>query len=148
LPALAGLALLTCSNLRATLACVGCVTLVAAVLLWRGEEYAHGVRIGVAAGIAPLLLPLLAQSSGHWCTTTLCLFMPGICLASGVVGGLVLGVFSGGMTPPSHRFWWSAIVVTALIGSVGCLLAGLAGIAGMALGLVAGATPLLVVRTA
>jgi hypothetical protein len=55
-----------------------------------------------------------------------------------------------GSRPPidARTFWVAAVTVTLAVGSVGCLLAGAAGLAGLAVGLLVGTVPVLVARTA
>jgi hypothetical protein len=78
----------------------------------------------------------------------LCLSVLPICFVGGVVGGLVLGYM--GSRPPvdARTFWVGAVTVTLAAGSVGCLLAGAAGLAGLAVGLLLGTVPVLLARTA
>jgi hypothetical protein len=145
---LSGLALLTCTNLAATAGCVVLLTALVAGLLWRGQEFAEGVRPGLLAGLVPFVLPVVSQATGYFCSATVCLVLPAVCVAGGVVGGAALGV-QGRRPFGSHlAFWISALSVTAVLGSVGCLMAGLAGLAGLAVGLAVGAAPVLVARTA
>jgi hypothetical protein len=146
--ALSGLALLSCTNLAATAGCVVLLALLVTALLWRGQEFAEGVRPGLLAGLVPFVLPLASQASGYFCSATVCLVLPTVCVAVGIVGGAALGVQGRRPFLAHLGFWISAFSVTAAFGSVGCLMAGLAGIAGLAVGLLVGAAPVLVARTA
>lgn len=146
--ALAGLALPSCSNLAATAGCVVLLAFVVTALLWRGEELAEGVRPGLVAGLVPFVLPVVSQATGYFCSATVCLFLPTVCVAGGVVGGAALGAQGRRPFGDHLGFWISAVSVTAVLGSVGCLMAGLAGIAGLAVGLLLGAAPVLFARTA
>jgi hypothetical protein len=143
---LAALALYHCIQAgRAAATAVGITAFAALVALftWRGEGYGRGVRTGIAAGIGPLLLPLLARWTGLLCSATVCEVLPAAAVLGGCLGGLAL---AGGSLVRERRgweFWFSAVAVTVTLGSVGCLHAGLAGLGGMALGLLAGTlTPL------
>ncbi len=147
-PMVASLALFGCEQRAATLACIGLLAATVVGLLWRGGAYAHGVGPGLLAGLAPFLLPVAAQATGHACAATLCVFLPTFCIAGGVVGGVVLGAQGHRLPAEQRGFWVSAVVVAALAGSVGCLVAGLAGVTGMALGLALGAAPALALRAA
>jgi hypothetical protein len=142
-----GLALLICTNLAATAGCVVLLALLVTVLFWRGREFAEGVRPGLLAGLVPFVLPLASQASGYFCSATVCLVLPTVCVAGGIVGGAALGLQGRRPFAAHLGFWTSAFLVTAALGSVGCLMAGLAGIAGLAAGLLVGAAPVLAVRT-
>jgi hypothetical protein len=146
--ALSGLALLTCTNVAATAGCVVLLAVLVGALLWRGQEFAEGVRPGLLAGLVPFLLPLISQATGYLCSETVCLVLPVVCVAGGVVGGAALGVLAKRPFGEHLGFWIAAVSVTAVLGSVGCLMAGLAGIGGLAVGLLVGAAPVLVARTA
>jgi hypothetical protein len=94
------------------------------------------------------VLPLVSQATGYFCSATVCLVLPTVCVAGGVVGGVALGLLGKRPFGDHVGFWVAAVSVTAVLGSVGCLMAGLAGIAGLAVGLLIGAAPVLVARTA
>jgi hypothetical protein len=72
--------------------------------------------------------------------------MPAACVAGGFVGGLVLGTRRRGRQSGTPRFWLSALAVALAAGTVGCLGAGLMGLAGMVAGMAGGAAPVLVLR--
>jgi hypothetical protein len=140
-----------CATLgRAAEACVaaGAVVVLVALFLWRGEGYGRGARTGFVAGLAPLLVPTLASSTGVLCSATICGVLPAAAVGGGVVAGLILG----GGAPRGDRgglpFWFAAVAVTCTLGAIGCLHVGLAGLAGMALGVLAGGTPALCWRAA
>jgi hypothetical protein len=146
--AVAGLALLSCTNVVATAGCVVLLAALVTVLLWRGQEFAEGVGPGLVAGLVPFVLPVASQATGYFCSATVCLVLPTVCVVGGVVGGVALGVLGRRPFGAHLGFWVAAVSVTAVLGSVGCLMAGLAGIAGLAVGLLLGAAPVLVARTA
>jgi hypothetical protein len=143
-----GVVLQSCADLGATTLAVAPLAVLVTGLLWRGRDCADGVRPGLMAGLAPFVLPLWSQSTGYFCSLTVCVVLPAVCVAGGVVGGAVLGVQGRRPFGTHAGFWVSAVLVTALLGSAGCLVVGLAGIAGMALGLCLGVAPVLVARTA
>jgi hypothetical protein len=147
--ALSAVALIGCPSHAAPAACVAALGVLIAACLWRGGAWAHGARLGFAAGLAPCLLPGAARAA-HVCTARICLGMPATCLAAGVAAGLLLGWL--GPRQRSHgdgRFWLAAASAVLLAGATGCLAAGLAGLGGMALGLLAGAAaPALAARAA
>jgi hypothetical protein len=144
----AAVALLSCADAGATAVSVVPLGVLVTALLWRGQEWADGVRPGLVAGLVPFVLPVLSQATGYFCSATVCVFLPTVCVAGGVVGGAVLGTLRRRPFGAHAGFWVSAVSVTAVLGSAGCLVAGLAGVAGLALGLLLGATPVLVARTA
>jgi hypothetical protein len=145
---LSGIALLTCTNLVATAGGVLLLASLVMALFWRGQEFAEGVRPGLLAGLVPFVLPVASQATGYLCSDTVCLVLPTVCVAGGVVGGAALGVLAKRPFAEHVGFWIAAVSVTVALGSVGCLMAGLAGLAGLAVGLFVGAAPVLVARAA
>jgi hypothetical protein len=143
-----GLALLSCTNLTAASGCVLLLGMLVTTLLWRGQEFGEGVRPGLLAGLVPFVLPVVSKATGYFCSATVCLFLPTVCVVGGIVGGAALGLQARRPFGAHLSFWISAVSVTAVLGSMGCLMAGLAGVAGLALGLFLGAAPVLVARTA
>jgi hypothetical protein len=141
------LGLLNCARPGATLACIVLLTTAVVALQYRGLDWARGARLGLLAGIGPFLVPIGAQALGLFCSPRLCAALPWVCVAGGLLGGMALG--SRGRGSPTNRsaFWTAAIGVTLLAGSIGCLLAGLAGVAGLVLGLAIGAAPVLLLRS-
>lgn len=145
----AGLGLLHCTRLGPTIGCIAFLTVVVVVFLHVGRGLARGARVGLAAGLVPFLAPIVVQALGVYCASpVLCLSVLPICFVGGAVGGLVLGYM--GARPPidARTFWVGAITVTLAAGSVGCLLAGAAGLAGLAVGLLLGTFPVLLARMA
>jgi hypothetical protein len=147
--ALSAVALIGCPSHTAPAACAAALGVLLAACLWRGGAWAHGARLGFAAGLAPCLLPAAARAA-HACNGSICLALPAICVGGGVMAGLLLGWL--GPRQRGHgdrRFWLAAASVVLLAGATGCLAAGLAGLGGMALGLLAGAAaPALAARAA
>jgi hypothetical protein len=81
----------------------------------------------------------------HACTASFCLSYSAVCLASGVAGGLVIGAWSVRRGLRGQGLV-AAGLVAILAGSLGCLIVGVGGLAGLALGLGLGAMPLLALR--
>jgi hypothetical protein len=144
---MAGLSVVACGRPWAT-AAVAALLLAAVVLFeWRGEGVGRGARVGLLAGIPPLLLPLVLRGTMHACSATFCLSYSAACLASGVVAGVAIGLWTV-RRGVRGRGVAAAGLVAVLAGSLGCLIAGLGGLGGLALGLGLGAAPLLALRRA
>jgi hypothetical protein len=124
------------------------VVVLVALFLWRGQGYGRGAGVGLVAGLAPLLLPSLATATGVLCSATVCGVLPLAAVAGGLVAGLVLGGRSLAGAAAGPPFWFAATAVTGCLGAMGCLHVGIVGLAGMALGVVAGAAPVLYWRAA
>jgi hypothetical protein len=145
--AVSALAMVGCAAPGGPAACAAALGIVVAACLWRGGAWARGARLGFLAGLAPCLLPAAVRAA-HACGGTLCLTLPAVCLAGGVVAGLLLG-WLGLRVHGDRRFWSAAATVAVLAGAIGCLPAGLAGLGGLALGLLGGAAaPVLAAREA
>lgn len=136
---LVALALTACPRPAVCLGIGAAAAALVALFVWRGRDWARGARAGLLAGVAPLLCPVVVGLSGHPCAEQACLLGPGACVAGGLAGGLLLWRLARGA---SRDFVPAALLVAAAVGSMGCLVAGLTGILGMALSL-AGTAPLL-----
>ena len=108
---------------------------------WRGQDFARGANVGLIAGLSPLLLPFVTSWIAPICSTLICGFLPAASIAGGFVAALCLA--GGSLERPSAGFWSAAVSVTVTLGIAGCLHVGLAGLAGMALGLAVGTLPVL-----
>jgi hypothetical protein len=129
-------------------AALGTLALAGATLLflWRGGESARGLRAGLLAGLGPFTLPLLSRASGLMCSQTVCMVLPLACVAGGLLGGALLSGAGFRPEPGRRGFWPAALATTAAAGVLGCIWAGAAGLLGLAVGLTAGAAPLLLRR--
>ena len=121
---------------------------------WRGQDFARGTNVGLIAGLSPLLLPFVTSWIAPICSTLVCGLLPAASIAGGFVAALCL---AGGSLArfrrdflddffdkrPGTGFWIAAVSVTVTLGIAGCLHVGLAGLAGMALGLAVGTLPVL-----
>ena len=150
IPPVAALGLVQCEAPSLTVGCIVLLTLAVVAFHHAGRDFARGSRAGLVAGLAPFLMPIAVHVTGVYCAApVLCASLPAVCLAGGVVSGLVLG--HRGRRPPgasaSTAFWVAALTVTLAAGAVGCLLAGVAGLAGLAAGLVVGSAPALLARS-
>jgi hypothetical protein len=117
---------------------ITCVVALVAVFSWRGEGFERGIRPGLVAGAAPLLLPLISLWLGLPCLEKLCGVLPFAAVTGGLLGGLALAGGALGTSSRNAGFWFAAAATTTALGVVGCLHAGLAGLAGMAVGLLTG----------
>jgi hypothetical protein len=137
-----------CADPVAVIVCGAALFTAVTLFLWRGGDYARGVGPGILAGVAPLLLPVVVQTSGHLCAGGRCLFYPGACLAGGLAGGLALAFLAPRPVAGNGVAFMAACLVAGLTGAIGCLLYGVIGFGGMAVGLLLGAVPALVARRA
>ena len=143
--ALTALAFFGCPAPGRSALCAALLGLALASCLWRGGSWARGARLGFLAGLAPCLLPAAARAA-HACCERLCPTVPTVCLAGGIAAGLLLG-WLGLQVQGDRRFWLAAASTTLLAGAIGCLPAGIVGVGGMTLGVLAGATaPVVFVR--
>jgi hypothetical protein len=95
-----------------------------------------------------MLVPVVAQTAGHLCGAERCLLYPTICILGGLAGGVALGLFAPRPREARGVPLFAASLIAGLAGAVGCLLYGLIGVGGMAVGLLAGAVPVLATRAA
>ncbi len=145
--AITGIALVSCSERAAPASCAATLGIVLAACLWRGGAWARGARLGFLAGLAPCLFPAAIRAV-HACNDRVCLGPSVVCLLPSAAAGFLLA-WLGLRTRGDSRFWLAAATVMVLTGAVGCLFAGLAGLAAMSIGIVAGASaPVLFARTA
>lgn len=141
---LAAVSLLCCPAPGITLAIAGVLASASAVFLWRGGPVGRAVWPGLLAGALPFTLPLIAHFT-HFCFGGTCLLLPTLCIGGGMLAGLGIGLWLARRSAVSLA---AATLITALCGSMGCVLMGGAGVAGMLLGILAGATPVILVARA
>jgi len=139
-----GLSLALCDRMAAS---AGCGLALVAVLLaaaWQGRAHARGARAGLVAGLGPLLLPM--ATGFHLCAGGVCLLAPTACIVAALVAGAALGLHARRHIPASPDaggYVVTALGVAALVGSLGCVIAGVSGIVGMVIGLAIGTVPVL-----
>ncbi|HEX4381484.1 MAG TPA: hypothetical protein VH083_00985 [Myxococcales bacterium] len=120
------------------------LALIACGLAFLHARYRRAALLGLAAGLPALLLPSLF--AGQICIGGQC-FDP--CLPSCLLAGALAGGFVAVRgTHEGARFWLSALTMTALLGVLGCSVAGFGGVLGLLAGVAAGALPVLVSRSA
>ena len=116
------------------------------VLVFRGRAGGRAVWPGLAAGTVAMLLPIALTTAG--CA----LFGPGcmrFCLPTCVVAGCMLGaslaLLGAREEQGAREFLLAGIATAALAAALGCTVAGAAGVAGMAVGVLAAGAPVWVV---
>lgn len=123
--------------------------MLAAALLFRGQVYGSAVFVGLVAGAAPMLAPLLFRQSGHCCVGGSCWTGCMVaCISGGVMAGLAIGWFAWKHKERPGAFGLAATGVAALTGSLGCGVAGLTGTLMMMAALVATSIPVVGVARA
>ena len=142
---MAGLSWLACRQYAVTGTCGVLLAVVLLLSLWRGQQFARGARMGLLAGLGPFLLPMVTAATGHLCWEDRCLLFPTACIAGGLVAGLAVWIAQR-HSETSAAFLVPALAVAALAGSMGCVVAGALGVAGMAGGMAVGTLPLLAAR--
>jgi hypothetical protein len=144
---MAVLSFLACGRPAATVSGALALVLLVATAVWRGQDAGRGARLGLLAGVPPLLFPVVVGTTGHLCSADVCFLFPYACLAGGLVGGFILGVFGAraklGLTGIAV-----AGVTAGLVGSLGCIVAGAIGVVVLVLGLAGGLAPALALRRA
>ena len=141
IPPIASLAFVQCAQPFPSIACSVALGLLVAAMLYRGQDWGRGARAGLLAGLAPFGLPPLIEALG---SPALCELLPWFCAAGGAAAGLVLVSRRRIRLENPPAYWITAALVTLLAGTVGCWIAGVAGLAGLAAGLAVGAAPVLV----
>ena len=119
----------------------GALSLFALGLAALHQRYARAVLAGVLAGLPALVLPLVLRNADI-------LRLGGAavdpCIPASILSGAMAGVFvSLRAVGEKHQlsFWLAAVVTTALTGTLGCSVAGSAGVLGLMAGVVAGTAP-------
>jgi hypothetical protein len=114
-----------------------------ALFFWRGRDLARGVLPGALAGVLPFGAMVALRSSGAMGAmgahcAAYCLPITGI---SALFAGVAIGTFAARSGSPA-RAWLSASVTATLVGALACACMGVAGLAGLAVGLLVGSLPL------
>jgi hypothetical protein len=128
----------------------GALALTATLVLVAGRAYGRalgrGVYAGAIAGMVALICPIAVTALAHRCAGCGPSSPMPLCLLACAVGGALAA-------------WWTsragafrtteaaiALATAALVGSVGCVVAGGFGLLGLAAGLVLGGVPQMLVR--
>jgi hypothetical protein len=125
-----------------------CILLGAGLLLavtalsWLGQGFGRAIVPSLLIGSAPLALPLLLRGGGHACLGGTCwsVCMLG-CIAGGLAAGAAIGWLSSREREQRWSFLGSAMLLTALTGSLGCAVVGAAGTMGMLIAVVVSSLP-------
>lgn len=114
---------------------VGVVGLVA-----KSRELGRAVRLGLLAGGLCAALPMAVKLL-QLCSVVGCRPMSQFCLYGGLLSGVILGHRAFRIETHRARFFGVAGGIAALAGAIGCTVAGVAGVLGMALGVIFASTP-------
>jgi hypothetical protein len=128
-----------CGTPAVSLSVGALVAAVVVVLDWRGQELGRGARLGLMAGVAGFVLPVVFHATGWCCRLGI---EQGICVASGVAAGLIVATrLKTVARERALRLAASAGVVAALTGALGCAFLGVGGVLGVAGGVLAVTMP-------
>jgi hypothetical protein len=119
-----------------------------AALVWYGRVAAQAQNLGLKAGTLAFVLPLAAF---HLNVQAICPTATQMLLFTGSAGlavGIVLSVASTYQESGRDAFLLFATLVAGLCGALGCILFGLAGMAGMVAGVLLSTAPVLIYRRA
>ena len=114
------------------------LALLAAGIAFRGGAAGRAVWAGLAAGSGAMLLPLAIMTAGCRLFGPACMrFCLPACVAGGCLMGGAVATLAGREDHGAREFLVAGAAVAGLTASLGCTLAGAAGVLGMALGTVA-----------
>jgi hypothetical protein len=126
-----------CGTRSLAVAVTGALAVVVAVFTWRGGAPGRAVIPGLAAGVVPLLLPLLVRLG-----SALTVERGGArsalvvaCVLAGIASGSIVAQAASGVPEDKAVFVVAGGAVAALAGTLGCFVVGLGGIAAMIAGL-------------
>jgi hypothetical protein len=105
------------------------------------ERYARAVLAGVLAGLPAFAVPVVVRATGS-------LWLSGAAIDPCLPASFVAGILAGGYVSlraldEGRRisFWLAAVCVAALTGTLGCSVAGSAGVLGLMAGVLVGTAP-------
>ncbi|TMA20749.1 MAG: hypothetical protein E6J85_09110 [Deltaproteobacteria bacterium] len=114
-------------------------------LAFRGRAAGRAVWPGLLAGGVAMLLPLGVVMGGDaWLGIDCMRFCVPACVVGGALTGAAIASLAARQDSGESEFLLGGIAVAALTASLGCGLAGGAGLVGMAIGAVVGGAPVLV----
>lgn len=139
---------LRCCGPQVVTLCLAVILFIATVgLVAASRELGRAVRLGLLAGSLCAALPMAVKFM-QLCSVVGCRPMAQFCLYGGLLAGAILGHRVGTIETHRARFFCVAGGVAALAGAIGCTVAGVAGVLGMALGVACASTPFLLVARA
>jgi hypothetical protein len=111
------------------------------VLAFRGRASGRAVWPGLVAGGMAMLFPIGVVFAGHaWLGPDCMRFCLPACVVGGAVAGVAIATVASRQDDGDGEFLLGGIAIAALAASLGCTVAGGAGLLGMAMGaLVTGA---------
>jgi hypothetical protein len=140
----------TVSGCRYPALAAGCGAAVVALTVafaWRGGTWGRAIVPGLAAGVAPLTLPLLVRSAGDVCMGSMCCSLCAVsCVAGGLLAGVLVGRRAAALSEGRGVFLVAAGSLAILAGAPSCALAGSIGLAGLLAGFAVGTAPAAVAR--
>jgi hypothetical protein len=119
----------------------GALCVLALTLAFVHERYARAVLAGVLAGLPAFAVPVVVRATGS-------LWLSGAAIDPCLPASFVAGILAGGYVSlraldEGRRisFWLAAVCVAALTGTLGCSVAGSAGVLGLMAGVLVGTAP-------
>lgn len=118
---------------------------------WRGDGWRRGAPIGLLAGLPGLLLPRLVLAPITNCDACMPGTMPAatcflVCGGAGLLAGAVVGALAARDRSPL-RFALAAATIACLTAALTCVVAGMAGMTGIAAGIATSSVPAALLRT-
>jgi len=114
----------------------------AGVLAFRGRAGGRAVWPGLVAGGTAMLLPLGVVAAGDaWLGVDCMRFCLPACVVGGALAGAAIASLAAAEQDGEGEFLLAGISLAAITASLGCGLAGSAGLAGMAIGALVAGTP-------
>lgn len=144
------LALIVAAAHVGTRAAAGLAVLAVSVLVagrFMGGAVGRGVQTGAMAGLVALFCPLIVTALGHYCAGCGPTTPIPLCLAACTLGGALAALLGGRrITDLRSIEAATALTTTALVGAVGCAVAGGFGLVGLGVGMIIGGVPSALVR--
>lgn len=114
------------------------VVLLAVLSAWLGAEVRRFAVPALVAGAVPFVCALFARRVAHACFAGACMEVcVAVCATAGLAAGLALGRLLSRRSVSKETALFTVLLGGAL-GVAGCSCVGLAGVAGMTLGLISG----------
>lgn len=128
------ISLRACNRPEVTLVAGAALMIACAFFSWRGLSYKKGVFSGLVAGFMAALVPFFAFQLGLCAGGAMAALCQAVCLFGGAVAGAMIAARAVRLAEGRRRFLIASTSIACLTGSLGCALAGLGGVLGMALG--------------